>query len=373
MNKFVIGSLVAPLLLASQPLLASARVAVLHLAPFAADIDETAVNIFVNGNETFSNVKFKDFVDYVELPAGSYKIDIVPVGATDPAITDTYTLTDGVDYSVFAIGNGVTQPLELKALVDDNTAPMMGNVGIRVVHAAPFAEDFAATEVSIRTDGGDVVNNLVGVPYKVDSGFFEVPAATYDLKVASNDGSVNYIDPDAAALTAGANVTLYAIGDGINQPLGILAFPVGELTVQAPVDNSANGWWKILGGSGQGFILQPMPSQDRLIGTWYTYDGDGNPMFLTFDSCQEDTDAAGMFECSTPGAFNGVTAEVALLLSTRGGPHENQEVLHEQIGTIEFEISGCNDAIATVTLDGEVPAIYNGKRLTQPIPCTLAE
>jgi hypothetical protein len=250
---------------------------------------------------------------------------------------------------------------------------MMGNVGVRVVHAAPFAEDLAATEVSIRTGGGDVVNNLVGVPYKVDSGFFEVPAATYDFKVASNDGSVNYIDPLPAALPAGANVTLYAIGDGINQPLGILAFPVGVLPVQAPVDNSANGWWNILEGSGQGFILQPMPSQNRLVGTWYTYDVDGNPLFLTFDSCKEDTGSDDMFECSTPGAFNGVTAEVALFLSTGGGSDESQEVLTEQVGIIEFDISGCNDATAVVTLDGEAPETYTGRRLTQPIPCTLAE
>ena len=58
------------------------------------------------------------------------------------------------------------------ATVDDNTAPAMGNVAIRVSHLAPFASDLAATEVSIRTAGGDLVNGLTGVPYKVDSGFF---------------------------------------------------------------------------------------------------------------------------------------------------------------------------------------------------------
>lgn len=373
MKKIVIGCFAALIGLSSQPLLAAARVAVLHLAPFAQSIDDTAVNILVNGNTTFSNVKFTDFVNYVDLAPGNYTIDVVPVGATSPAITGNFTLADNTDYSVFAVGNGTTQPLALAALVDDNSTPMAGNVAVRIVHAAPFAAAPADTEVSIRTDGGDVVNNLVGVPYLVDSGFFEVPAATYDLKIASNDGSVNYIDPLAAALPAGANVTLYAIGDGINQPLGVLAFPVGVLPVQAPVDNSANGWWGILEGSGQGFIMQPMPSQNRLVGTWYTYDGDGNPLFLTFDSCQEDTDSDGMFECSTPGAFNGVTAEVALFLSTGGGSDDSLEVLTERIGTIEFDIAGCSDATAIVTLDGEAPEMYTGTRLTQPIPCTLAE
>lgn len=252
MNKFVLSCLVAGTLFCSQPLLAAARVAVLHLAPFAAEIDDTAVNIVINGSVAFENVKFRDFVDYVELDAGNYTIDIVPVGATDPAITGMYTLSDGVDYSLFAVGDGVNWPLALQALVDDNTAPMMGNVNVRVVHAAPFAADLAATQVSVRTAGGTVVNGLNNVPYAVNSGFFEVPAGTYDLKVASTDGLVNFIDPLPAALPQGTNVTLYAIGDGVNQPLGILAFPVGVLPLRAPVDNSANGWWNILEGSGQG-------------------------------------------------------------------------------------------------------------------------
>jgi hypothetical protein len=80
-----------------------------------------------------------------------------------------------------------------------------------------------------------------------------------------------------------------------------------------------------------------------------------------------------MFECSTPGAFNGVTAEVALFLSTGGGSDDSLEVLTERIGTIEFDIAGCSDATAIVTLDGEGPETYTGTRLTRPIPCTLAE
>jgi len=373
MKKVIFSLVTAALLIGSQSAFAAARVAVLHLAPFADTISGTAVDIVINGNTVFEDVKFKDFVDYVDLEAGDYSIDIVPVGAADPAISRVFTLEDGVDYSVFAIGNGTTQPLELTALVDDNTEPAAGNVAIRVVHAAPFAAELSATEVSIRTAGGDVVNGLTGVPYKVDSGFFEIPAGTYDLKVASNDGSVNYIDPLPAALPEGAHVTIYAIGDVVNQPLSIIAFPVGELAIRTPVDNSANGWWNILEGSGQGFILQPIPSQNRLVGTWYTYDGDGNPVFLTFDSCEEGSDGGGGTTCATPGAFDGVSAVTVLYLNTGGGSEPGLEVQSEQIGTIEFEINGCNDATAIVTLDGELPEMYTGRRLTQPLPCTLAQ
>jgi len=373
MNKFGIAVLATASILASQSLFAQARVAVAHFAPFASDIEQTAVDIAVNGDVALEGVRFKDFTDYLDFEAGAYTIDVYlegQAGTSDPIITGDFTLEDGMSYTLFATGNGVTQTPVLLALVDTVDAPDAGNLNIRVVHAAPFAENLDDTEVSIRTAGGDVVNGLVGVPYGVDSGFFQIPAGTYDLKVASNDGTVNYIDPLPATLPEGADVTVFAVGDGINQPLGIIAFPVGELPTRAPVDNRSNGMWEILEGSGTGFVFQPMPSQNRAVGTWYTYDMDGNPTFLTFDSCQNVPGESG---CAVPGGFDGTMAVTALYTSTGGGPNEDDVVETTQVGEIEFEILGCDDAMATVTLDGGDPVMYTAKQLTRPFPCTDAE
>jgi len=368
-NKLGIGFLVTASIIASQSIYAQAQVAVAHFAPFSSDIEATAVDIAVNGTVALEGVKFKDFTDYLEFDAGDYTIDIYlagTAGMADPIITADFTLEDGLAYTVFATGNGSTQTPVLLALVDTVDAPDAGNLNLRLVHAAPFAADLDATEVSIRTAGGDVVNGLVGVPYGVDSGFFQVPAGTYDLKVASNDGSVNYIDPLPADLPEGADVTVFAVGDGINQPLGIVAFPVGELATRTPVDNRSNGMWEIVEGSGTGFVFQPMPSQNRVVGTWYTYETDGSPTFLTFDSCQFDPDTEG---CATPGGFDGALAVTTLFSSSGGGPNEEDQVETVPVGEIEFEILGCDDAIATVTLDGQQPAMYTAKQLTRPFPC----
>ena len=351
MRKSVAALTLTLMAAASQAAMADARVAVLHLAPFADSLDGTAVNIEANGMALFNNVKFKDFVDYTALPAGEYAIDIIPVGATDPAISATVMLEDNKDYSAIAVGNGTTQALQLLAVEDTGNVPVdANNVAIRVFHTAPFAADLAATEVSIRTAGGDVVNNLVGVPYGVNSGFFEVPAGEYDLKVASNDGTVNLIDPVPATLPAGAGVTLYAIGDGINQPLGILAFPVGELETRTPVGHSANGIWEVLEGSGTGYHFVPMPAQNRVVGTWFTYDIDGNPTFYTFQS--------------EPADFDGEMATTALYASSGGGNSEDDMVETIQIGEIDFELADCNNAMATVRVDGEVPAEFTAVNLT---------
>jgi hypothetical protein len=371
MIKTVTTATATLLMFASQSLLADAQVAVAHFASFADTREGTAVDVLVNGDTFLEGVEFGDFTpEYTSLPAGTYTVDIVPVGASEAALTGDFTLEDDMSYTLYAQGNGVTQDLALQALVDNAEMPMEGFLNIRIVHAAAFAADLAATEVSIRTADGMVVNDLVGVPYGANSGFFQIPAGTYDLKVASNDGSVNYIDILPAELPAGADVTVFAAGDGSNLDLAVFAFPVGELATRMPVDNRSNGMWQVLEGDGVGFILQPMPAQNRLVGTWYQYDEMGNPTFFTFDSCLEETNDMGEFECSTPGAFDGMTATTALTLTTGGGTGEGTAAERTKIGEIDFEILGCEDAMATVRLDGADPAMFTAKQLTRPFPCT---
>jgi hypothetical protein len=365
MNRTTAAMSTVLLMLGSTSAFAQAKVAVAHFAPFADTIDGTAVNISVNGTpvEALQGVKFKDFTDYIDFAEGTYTIDVIPVGATEPAITGEFALTDGMSYTVYAAGDVINQPLVLNALVDDTTTPAEGNLNIRVIHAAPFAADLAATEVSIRMADGTVVNNLVGVPYGGNSQFFEVSAGTYDLKVASNNGSVNYIDPAPAALPAGANVTVYAVGDVVNQDLGIIAFPVGELATRMPVDNSTNGTWEIIEGSGTGFIFQPIPSQNRATGSWYTYDAEGGPIFFTFDSCMA-MDDMGTVTCSQPGGFADMMTTTDLYLNTGGGSSEEDTVVTTKVGEIDFEFDGCLFAEATVRLDGEMPEMYTAANLT---------
>ncbi len=366
----------AGLALASQSAFSAAMVNVAHFAPFSDDIDATAVDIAVNGTIALEDVKFPMFTDYIEFEAGDYTIDVYladTFGMADPAISGMFTLSDGFSYTLFATGNGATQDLELKALVDTVDVPNTGNLNIRIVHTAPFAMDLEATEVSIRTAGGDVVNDLVGVPYGVDSGFFQIPAGNYDLKVASNDGSVNYIDALPVDLPEGADVTVFAVGDIMNQPLALIAFPVGALPLRTPVDNRSNGMWMIQEGTGTGYVFQPMPSQNRVVGAWYTYDMDGNPTWFTFDSCFMMDDGMDGEVCTNPGGFDGMMANTALYASSGGGPNEDDMVETTQVGEIMFEILNCNEATATVTLEGGEAVTYNASQLTRPFPCTDAE
>lgn len=339
----------------SQAVLADARVTVAHFAPFAENIEDTSVSVALNGDVALENVKFKDFTGYISLPAGEYVVDIIPTGTTDVAITATYMLEDGKDYTVFASGNGTLQPLELFALADDNTAPAMGNVKVRVVHSAPFAATLEGTEVSIRTAKGKLVGGLQGVPYGISSGFLELPADTYDLKVASNNGQVNFIDPLPVQLEAGTIVTLFAVGDIATQPLSIIATPIAELPLRDPVTDAINGAFSLDGFDGEGFFLIPIPAKNRLVGSWNTYADDhaGTPIWFTFDS--------------KSGGFDGMSATAVLFRST-GPTSEGGMQMNNAVGTIEFNVINCALVEATVSIGASVMT-YDGLRITPSAAC----
>ncbi|MEM1411455.1 MAG: DUF4397 domain-containing protein, partial [Pseudomonadota bacterium] len=81
--------------------LADANVTIAHFAPFADTLAGTSVTIAVNGDTLLENVEFKDFTAPQALAAGEYTIDIIPTGATEPAISGTFMLMDDTDYTLF--------------------------------------------------------------------------------------------------------------------------------------------------------------------------------------------------------------------------------------------------------------------------------
>lgn len=220
---------------------AQTDVTVAHFAPFAPDVADTAVSVDVNSAEVLPNVVFNQTSGYLNLTGpgvapGVTQLDVrtPPGGAI--AITASPDLAADTDYTVAAIGDGVNQPLQLLPLVDDLTAPTAGNAKLRIVHAAPFADTLPATEVSIRLQDGTVVAGLTNVPYGANSGYLELPAGTYDLVIATPDGSTELIDPEPVALNDGDIITVFAVGDGANQPLGVTAVFADGSSAALPLD-----------------------------------------------------------------------------------------------------------------------------------------
>lgn len=342
-------SLAGLVLLVPSLALADARVLVGHFAPFSDDLAATAVDVRINGATALTNVRYGDFTGYIPLPPGAYALEVVLAGTSTVAISANVTLADNTDYTVLATGGANGQALALQALVDDNRAPAIGNLKLRVIHAAPFGPDAASTAVSVRTDRGAVVGGLDNVPFFAASGYLEVPAGNYDLKVATPDGTRNLIDLAPVELPSGAVLSVLATGDGVNQPLGFTALPLGALPIETPVDVSVSGHWYTPEFSGQGFAFTPKPNENRLLGSWYSFDAGGNKIWFTLDSAAVSLGAAAV----TSGGFDNRSAELAVLSTTGGRFLASDPVQTAPVGRVRIDFADCNSAVAEILLDGQ--------------------
>lgn len=196
-----------------------AQLRVAHLAPFAMD-PGTAVTVTLDGTPVLTNFEFAESTAYLTVPAGEHLVEVWAGGAV--AISATVDLMDGMDYSAIAAGGANGHPLQLLAVVNDNTAPAAGHGKVRFGHLAPFAAVLTDTLADIRTDSGTVVVN--DVPYGAVADYMELTAGEYDLQVTSPDGSELYIDLAPFTLAEGDIVYALAVGDGSNQDLDVFAW-----------------------------------------------------------------------------------------------------------------------------------------------------
>lgn len=225
---FVLGIFILSLVYFGQsPQVASAqddaRVQIVHLAPFAAG-EGSSVTVSVGG-EILTDFLYGDSTAYLSLSPGSYLIEITPTGSMDPALSVTLELEAGVDYTAVAVGDIENQPLELLALVDDNTAPADGSFKLRLGHLAPFAADLDDTLADVRRQDGTAV--LEGVTFGDVANYLELPAGIYDLKITTPGGETTLIDPAPVSFNSGDIISAFAAGEAENQPLGVYALPAG--------------------------------------------------------------------------------------------------------------------------------------------------
>lgn len=187
-----------------------ARVRVAHLSPDAPPVD-----ILVDGGLAFANVAYPGTTAYAELAAGTYNIQVVPAGETEPAVIDIdLTLAAGIDYTAAAVN--VFAAIEPILLVDDNNLdPNRGR--LRVVHASPTAP---AVDIAIK-DGPILYR---GLEFKDAGVYRQGPSGTYDLEVRLAGTSQVVLDVPGVTITANKVVSVFAIGlvEG-DPPLSVLA------------------------------------------------------------------------------------------------------------------------------------------------------
>jgi hypothetical protein len=200
-----------------------ARVRVVHASP-----DAPAVDVYVNGNETLSDVPFFAASDYLNVPAGSYDFQVTPAGspAADAVINaQGVALAAGQDYTIVAV-NTVAN-IEPLVLEDNNAAPAAGKAHVRFVHASPDAP-----AVDIKVAGGPTI--FSDIEFKEVGTYTPVDAGTYNLQVTPAGGSDVVLDLPGITLEAGTVYTVFATGLAGGTPA-----LTAEITVDAEYEQAA--------------------------------------------------------------------------------------------------------------------------------------
>jgi hypothetical protein len=197
----LLALLVAPAALAQS---GDAKVRVVHASP-----DAPAVDVWVNGQKALSNVPFFTASNYLDLPAGSYDIQVVPAGATEPAVIDAkgVRVEAGMAYTIAA--TGMLAEIKPTVLVDNLAAPAAGKAHVRVIHASPDAP-----AVDIRVQGGPALISNLAFPNA--SEYLPVDAGSYNLEVTPAGQSTVVLPINGVQLEAGKIYDVFAVGELAN-------------------------------------------------------------------------------------------------------------------------------------------------------------
>ncbi len=152
----------------------TAQLRVAHLSA-----DAPAVDIAPDGGDALiEGLEYPNDTGYLALPGGAYDLEIRPAGSTDVAFDiPEITITDGVSYTVYAVGSLGDGTFTVVPAVDAALA------GVRVGH---FSAD--APNVDVYANGGAI---LTDVPFGTLSDYLYVPAGTYQVQVVPTGASLD--------------------------------------------------------------------------------------------------------------------------------------------------------------------------------------
>jgi hypothetical protein len=178
---------------------AGGQVIVVHGVP------DLEVDVYVNGELTLEAFQYGDVAGPLDLPAGTYELEVFAAGADpaadDPALSGSADLPEGAVATIAAyLQEGGTPTLGV--FVENNATIEAGNARVTARHLADFgpvdvlANDSAVFSGVTNGQGGDA----------------DVPADTYNIKITpAGDPATVAFEADLD-LPEGTNSIAYAIG-----------------------------------------------------------------------------------------------------------------------------------------------------------------
>ncbi len=227
-DTFAIGLLTNPALplqLSESGLVA--RVAAAHFAPFASTIVSTSVDVRLAGTQIFTGFTFGQLSPYFEVPLGTFPLEIIPTGATDPVLTSTLLISGFVDFTVAAIGDNINQSLAVLRIVNDNTTPPPDGTGrLQIAHLAPVSNVVANTAVDLCA-AENSAPLLANVTYGTVT-TLSIPAGLYSelfIGVPTTNCTVRVATIPPVLVDDGTIASIYALGNNNTFPFSVFSVP----------------------------------------------------------------------------------------------------------------------------------------------------
>jgi hypothetical protein len=150
-----------------------------HLSP-----DAPAVDVIVNDNlaaPLFNAAAFPALTGYASVPPATYNIKVVDDATQGlTVINANLPVVAGTSYSVLAVG--FLASIEPLVLTDDRRS-IATEARVRIVHASPTAGNVDIYVAAPGTDINTVNPTFANVPFKADTGYVGLAAATYEVSV----------------------------------------------------------------------------------------------------------------------------------------------------------------------------------------------
>jgi hypothetical protein len=199
------------------------RLRVVHASP-----DAPAVDVLVDGVRVLENLPYREYSEYLPIPAGTHEVRVNVTGTNTTVLQATPAIMAGMDYTAAAVGfaGGKSPALNILLLTDNNALPAGQNIKVRVVHGAPSAP---AVDIYVTTPFEALGNKtpvLASVPFGVASGYLEVPASLYQARVAVAGTKTIAIDSHRLVTWPGIIRTVIAVDQkGGGSPFDFIILP----------------------------------------------------------------------------------------------------------------------------------------------------
>jgi hypothetical protein len=184
----------------------TAKVRAFHNSP-----DTPAVDIYVNGAKTLSDVTYGTLSDYLKVPRGTYNVQVkvAPSTGSDPAALEADVRLGARPTTIAAIGSltGDGGPLQLKVLRDRDTRSRY-LTRLRVAHTSP---DAPAVDVQAKL-AGRWIRIVRDLQFGEATGYLLAPAGKYRLRIVAAGTSTVVKDLGKVRLKGSTSYTAWAVG-----------------------------------------------------------------------------------------------------------------------------------------------------------------